>query len=83
MHVETQWDAGLGLEVPVRVACDVCGASRALSTPQAVLVGHEQAAAHDPVHRPEDTDSIWIRQSEDFRQNHRCRPAPEGREESI
>lgn len=72
-HVDTEWNAGLGLEVPVRIACDVCDEGRALSTITAVLVAHDQNAAHDPAYKPEDTDSTWIRQSEEFRQNHRCR----------
>ena len=83
IHVEAEWDAALALEIPVRVVCDSCGEARALSTITAVLVAHDQNAAHDPAYRPEDTDSTWIRQSEEFRQNHRCRTALEGREESI
>jgi hypothetical protein len=82
IHVETERDAALAPELPVRVVCDSCGEARALSTITAVLVGHEQAAARDPDYRPEDSESVWIRQTEDFREHHVCRPAPEGREES-
>jgi hypothetical protein len=83
IHVEAEWDAELALGLPVRVVCDSCGEARALSTITAVLVAHEQAAALDPDYRPEDSESVWIRQTEDFREHHVCKPAPEGREESI
>ena len=77
LHIETEFDHGF--EIPVRIVCSACGEARALSTITAVLVAHDQGAARDPDYRPEDSESVWILQTEDFREHHRCRPAPEGR----
>lgn len=82
-HVDSKWDVALGLDVPLMVVCDTCGAGRALSTPQAVLVAQDQAAARDPAYDPEESESVWIRQTSEFQQHHRCRTAPEARKESI
>jgi hypothetical protein len=56
VHIEAEWDAGLALEVPVRIVCDARGKARALSTPTAVLVA----------------GADWVEQSEEFRQHHHC-----------
>ncbi len=65
LRVETQWSAEFKCDIPVQIVCGACGEWRALSTLTAVLVAHDQNAARDPAYRPEDTDSTWIRQSED------------------
>ncbi len=75
MHVETKWDSEFERDVPVRIVCDNCGAARALSTPIALLVAAEQSVVYDP----EDSDSTWVRQAEDFRQGHRCDEVDRGR----
>jgi len=68
MHVETKWDPEFERDIPVQIICAACGAARALSTPIAVLVAAGQSVVCDP----EDSDSIWIRQCDEFKTSHRC-----------
>ena len=54
IHVEAEWSPEWGVEVSIRMVCS-CGASRALSTPQAVLA----------------TNQDWVAEAEAFREAHK------------